>query len=297
MTVRKEFDSAASAHRDAAGYLEAARVHLASESGAPLPDRQQQLITQLAQAATVVTPGWLGQALSRASAEAALGESSADAPLSVRIGECLADKDSRFPVVVNVLGTGHLAVDGDPSDARVLSIVQCVPLRLLATRPSDSLTVSLVDGSAGGSVFDGFTPLIEAGYIAAPAVDGAGLAQVLDQAEAHLDHARRAGGNTADLPERLLVIAGIPAGSPDAKTRIAALAANGPAARLHLVVAGWTGVGLDHTTYVAVAEKQVTVAGVPFPAVIDPVPPPDLVARLCTRLAESGRWLIGEVSG
>ena len=288
MTVRKDFERAVTAHRAAVGHWHAAGSRQ-SGVAASLTDRQRRLITQLAQAATVVTPGWLGQALTRARADAPLGESDPESPLAVRIGECVPDADHRFPVIVNLLGTGHLALDAPASRPQVASVLRSVPLRLLAHRPADSLDVTLVDPS--GSVFTDFAPLWAAGYCPAPVTDAAGFVSMLDTAEAQLDRAART-GDTQDLPERLLVVAAVPTGCGDVTARLARIAAAGPAARLHLVMADCRTDRLDHTTYVSV-DTQCRVAGVPFPVAMDQAPEPELVTAVCSRIAAAGRWLIG----
>lgn len=295
MRVRKEFDEAVQAHRSAAGHLDRAQA-LLPERGAPqVTDRQRALVTRLAQAATVVTPGFLGQALSRAAASTPLGEADAADPLPVRIGECRLDADHRFPVVVNLLGTGHLAIDADATDPRALSLLRSVPLRLLAARPSETLNVALVDCCLDGEVFAPFHPLIDAGLVPEVATGEISFAGVLDTAEAHLEHARRRGGDPADLPERLLVIAGLPVEPAAVTARLAKLVAEGPGARLHLVIADErvrpSRAG-SRTTHVSLSGDRATVAGVPLPVQIDPEPEPGLVTELCARLAANRQWVI-----
>ena len=292
MSVRKDFDAAVAAHQAATGHWETARARLGDGPAAELSDRQRRLITQLAQAATVVTPGMLGRALTDVES-ATLAEATADQPLAVRIGECVGDADSRFPVVVNLLGTGHVVIDGAASDDRVRSLVQSIPLRLLATRPSDSLSVSFVDPS--GSVFADFAPLLEAGYIPQVATDTEGLSTGLTQADEQLTRAARTGGSGADLPERLIVHAGIPEGAGAAVERLGRLASTGPAARLHLVLAGWPGPAIDNATYISVTPGRVQVAGVPLPVSVDRAPSGEVVRGLCARLAEADPWSIKDI--
>src|SRR5690606_20948094 len=120
VSVRKDFDAAVAAHQAATGHWETARARLDDGPSAELSDRQRRLITRLAQAATVVTPGLLGRALTDVDS-VELAEATADQPLAVRIGECVAAPDARFPVVVNLLGTGHIVIDGAVPDDRVKS--------------------------------------------------------------------------------------------------------------------------------------------------------------------------------
>lgn len=295
MRVRREFDAAVQAHRAAAGHLDRAQALLPKHGTPQVTDRQRALVTRLAQAATVMTPGFLGQALSRAAAATPLGEASAEEPLPVRIGECRLDSDHRFPAVVNLLGTGHLAIDADATDPRALSLLRSVPLRLLAARPSETLNVSFVDCCLDGEVFAPFGPLIEAGLAAEVATGEIGFAGVLDTAEAHVEHARRRGGDPADLPERLLVIAGLPSEPAAVSARLANLVAAGPAARLHLVIADErvrpSRAG-SRTTHVSLSGGRATVAGIPLPVLIDPEPEPELITELCGRLAAARQWVI-----
>ncbi|ADD44773.1 hypothetical protein [Stackebrandtia nassauensis] len=295
MKVRKEFDEATAAHRAAAGHLERARALLPKHGKAPVTDRQRALVTRLAQAALAATPGWLGHRLTGAMPGVPLGEADAAQPLSVRVGECRLDDDHRFPAVVNLLGTGHLAVDADATDPRAMSLLRSVPLRLLAARPSETLNVSFVDCCLDGEVFAPFGPLVEAGLAPEVATGEIGLAGVLDTAEAHLDHARRRGGAAADLPERLVVIAGLPPEPGAVTARLANLIASGPEARLHLVLAdarvrpNRSG---TRTTHVSLSGDRATVAGIPLPVRVDAEPEPELITELCGRLAANRQWVI-----
>ncbi|GAA4903477.1 hypothetical protein LX16_3830 [Stackebrandtia albiflava] len=290
MAARKEFQRAVREYRTAAGLANAARD--AAPAFAPeLPDRQRRIITRLAQAATVITPGWLGRALTRATDPPPLGGASGTDPLAVRIGECEAGPDHRFPVVVNLLGTGHLCVDADADDPRALSIVQSVPLRLLAARPADSFRVSLADLSGHG-VFADFTAIETAGLTGPVAVDATGLDRILAETESHIASARRR--HVSDLPERLVVLSGLHRADPRVVARLTAFAAAAVSARLHLVVAGWRGGTLPATTHVSMKGPQVSVAGVPLPVVVDGVPDPEVVRGVCADLADQHGWLIGD---
>lgn len=293
MSVRGEFDKAASAHRRAVELLHQAQTLLRKESKVSVSSGQRQMITQLAQAATVITPGWLGQALSRAFDDAPLGDAAADTALSVRIAECAPVLDARFPVVVNMLGTGHLVSMIDADDPRSRSILQTVPLRLLAARPSDSLSLSFIDSTVDKNTFAPFAPLFSAELAPPIATEPRSVDEALTQAESHLTLANRRGGSTADLPERLLVIAGLPS-NPDFSHRLMALAEAGPTARLHIVMAGWKGSVIKHATYVAADGDNASIAGVPFPAIIDAQPAAEVVTKVCQRIVESGQWFLDE---
>lgn len=294
MGVRRELDRAAAAHRDAEAHLEHAR-HLLSDNGKDTAgDAERDLAAKLADAAALTAPGWLGQALSRASAvDQPTGDAGDESSLSVRVGHCQVAENATFPALISLLGTGHLFVDAGPSDRRVLSILRATPFRLLVSRPADTLSVAFADCAADGDAFAPFSSLVEAG-LASAATDAAGLSGLLDDAEAHLSHAARA-ARSADVPERLLVVAGIPPNAESAVERLAALAETGPAARLHLVVAGWgRRPAAANATHVAVSAKKVTVSGIPMPVTVDPVPPTPLIHQMCEAMAASRRWLLGD---
>ncbi|MGH8795324.1 MAG: hypothetical protein ACRDXX_22110, partial [Stackebrandtia sp.] len=118
---------------------------------------------------------------------------------------------------------------------------------------------------------------------------------------ANIAHARRSGRRAADMPERLLVVSGFPHDAPGASERVAALAAAGPAARLHLIVAGWTDrPAAAHATHVAASRKAgesaasadvtVAVAGIPAAVTVDPPPPAELTSEVCAAVAASREW-------
>jgi len=293
MGVRKLFQTAVTAHREALRRLERARA-LGDGPGHGVIDRHRALISQLAQAGTVVTPGWLGQALSRAVDETPLGEADTGAAVAVRIGECVAAQDLSFPVVVNLLGTGHLAVDRGADHPAVQGLIADVLIRLLAARPSQTLGVwSIVtDGSAALS---SLAPLVDAGILGPTARASAEVGDVLDEAESHVAQAERSGRRAADLPERVLIGA---FGKTDeaVRYRIARLAPRAAAARLHLVLAGWRDHGpaspLPQTTYVTVG-RTTRVAGVPLPVTLDAPTDPAVISRVCERLiADAAQWTI-----
>lgn len=283
MPVRKEFNRAVSQYRAAAGMARVARER-APKFAPDLPDRQRRLITQLAQAGTVITPGWLGQALTRAAEDVPLGEAEGTHPLAVRIGECDAGGDYSFPAVVNLLGTGHLFIDAGVEDTRVASLIRGVLLRLLAARGADSCRALLVNRS-GHDTFAGFDQLVTAGL--ATGATG-GLTEALDLADAHVEQAATR-SDASDIPELLLVATEVPDSAVD---RMTDLAARAVPARLHLVVAGWPGPAVTATTHVAVAE-DVRVAGVAMPVSVDTAPD-ELVSSVCRRLAAERDWFGGE---
>ena len=138
-------------------------------------------------------------------------------------------------------------------------------LRSLAALPEGPLRVLPVDGGTLGAVFAPFRQLVEAQVWRRPATDLDAFRDVLDQAEEQTAVAQTTGAH--DLPYLLIACAALPAGSGGGDyARLAALAHAGPAARVHLLLAGYPPVGpagydapprLDHTTYLTAQERPV----------------------------------------
>ena len=102
--------------------------------------------------------------------------------------------------------------------------------------PAGALLIRAVD--ATGAVLTPFGALADAGLLPPPAVDVAGLRAVLTEAEQWV--APGASGRRRHDRTLLLVVAALPESTgPTDLARIEALAEQGPAAGLHLVVAGW----------------------------------------------------------
>lgn len=336
-------ERAAETHRQAAALAAAAGEALA---GPPPPRHSataersiRELAERLRVAAAQLAPGWLGARLDAVPASAPLpagpapdGPTPAGAdPTMVRIGTAYPLDDASFPVVVPL---GHVAFDGDARDTRVTGALRAVLLRLLASAHAGSLLVRAVDpagagGSGtgpGGPVFAPFAPLRDAGIMPPPVTDRDGFRALLDEAEQTV----RAGRGRPDPEGRtwLLVIASWPqATEPEDLARLAELAAAGPGARLHLLVAGWpppplTGPGTDgplpHTTQVTLRNPYALVGHPPGGSFAAPVPPeqvgsaalnaqvyldrspaPDVIAQVCGELAaratEAARVTLGEL--
>src|SRR5690606_24715838 len=234
----------------------------------------------------------------------------------VRIGTAYPLDDASFPVVVPL---GHLAFDADARDSRVAGGLRAILLRLLASTAAGSLPIWTVD--AAGGVFTPFAPLHDAGIMPPPVTDRAGLQAVLSEVE----HWVRGGAR----PDRtlLLVVASWPEHTePEELARVAALAADGPAARLHLLLGGWPPPpltddpvpALPHTTQVWVDNPHVRVghppgasfatpvpvgevptAGLNAPVYLDPSPSGELITRVCgelaTRVVDQARLSLGEL--
>jgi hypothetical protein len=269
--------------------------------------RQHDLAARLRAAAARLAPGWLGAPLDAVPPTAPVGGNVP--PCYVRVGQAHPLDDARFPVVVPLLATGHLAVDADARDARVAGLLRSLLLRLLATAPTGSLRVRTVDS---GDTFAPFEGIGTAG-------DPEGLRAVLDEAEAWVREPPRDGTTL------LVLVAALPElTEPPDLTRLAALAAVGPAARLHLVVAGWppppltpesTQAPLAACTQISVRNPYAWVGDPPdgafaagprrvggrlnAPVYLDPDPPAELIRRVCrqsvgghpgTHAVDAGAW-------
>jgi hypothetical protein len=202
--------------------------------------------------------------------------------------------------VLPLLGTGHLAVDADARDPRVAGLLRSLVLRLLAAAPARSLRILAVDGVGTFAAFRDIHPIMSR-----TAAGADGLRAVLQEAEARVRDPRR------DGPSLLVVITSLPElAEPADLIRIAALASVGPAARVHLVVAGWppppltpesTQAPLAWCTQITVRNPYAWVGDPPgasfgtartggrlnAPTYLDPDPPAELVRRVCAQLAAS----------
>ncbi|RKR89607.1 FtsK/SpoIIIE family protein [Micromonospora pisi] len=310
--VKTRTSQAAALHRQAAATAVAAATTLDATQPAPADQREQhELAERLRAAAAALVPGWLGAPLGAQAVDTPLG--GPGLPGFVRVGIAQPLDDARFPAVVPLLGTGHLTIDADARDPRVSGLVRAVLLRLLAAAPAGSLLVRAVDAATAGRLFAPFAPLADAGLMPPPATDRAGLRAILTEAEQwvrparpHSDRGRR--------HERtlLLVIASLPELTESADlVRIGALAQHGPAAGLHLMIAGWppppltaetTQPPLADSTMIALRNPYALVGdppgasfgspgehlpstGLNSPVFLDEDPPAQLFQRVCQELA------------
>jgi S-DNA-T family DNA segregation ATPase FtsK/SpoIIIE len=293
-------DQAAALHRQAEATVQAAAAALeALPSAASDPPEQHHLAEQLRAAAAELAPGWLGATLDAQAAATPLG--GAYPPQFVRLGMANPVDDARFPVVIPLLGAGHLTVDTDARDTRVGGLLRCLLLRLLAAAPVGSLLVRVVDGAGGGTVFAPFEALADAGLMSPPAIDRAQMRDLLTEAEKWLRPARAGGPRRRRDRMMLLVIASLPQNADGADLgRIAALAQQGPESGLHLIVAGWPPFDtaeppLPRTTMVAVGDVHAYVGNPPgaafganrleAPVTLDEDPPLRLIDTVCQELA------------
>ncbi len=301
--LRQNVERAAALHRRAAAAADAAQRALDGYPADAIPPQhvteQHELAETLRAAAAQLVPGWLGAPLEATPPGAplpAIGAAHGDTGF-VRVGTAQPLDDARFPAVVPLLGTGHLAVDADARDARVSGLLRSLVLRFIAALPAGSLRVRAVDPM--GTVFGPFQGLVEAGLMSAPVTDRAGLQGVLADAE---DWVRE----PSPRHTLLLVIAGFPqlTEGPDL-ARIAGLAQAGPAARLHLIVAGWppppvmtepTPPPLPLATHITLRNPYALIGDPPgaafgstgalnAPVYLDPDPPPEIIVSVCGQVA------------
>ncbi len=259
---RTRTNRAAALHRRAEATAAAAAGILDEIRPAPADQRRQyELADRLRGAAARLAPGWAGTPLETIPAETPSGEGP---PPFVRVGTAAPLEEARFPALVPLLGTGHLAIDTDAHDPRVAGLLRAVLLRLLAATPAGCLLVRAVDAahpdssrpdisrsepdthaapaSAPSGTFAPFAALADAGLLPPPAVDVAGLRAVLTEAEQWV--APGSGRPRRHDRALLLVVAALPElTGPTDLSRIEALAEQGRVSGLHLVVAGWPPAG------------------------------------------------------
>ncbi|MCZ7419456.1 FtsK/SpoIIIE domain-containing protein [Verrucosispora sp. WMMA2121] len=286
---------AAALHRRAAATVAAATTILDETRPVPADQRRQYALAErLRDAASILAPGWAGAALDAVAPGHPAGEGP---PPFVRVGTAAPLDDARFPALVPMFGSGHLATDTDAHDPRVAGLLRAVLLRLLAATPAGALLVRAVD--ATGVALAPFAALGDAGVLAPPATDVDGLRAVLAEAERWV--APDASGPRRHDRSLLLVLAALPeAHLPGDLARIEALAEQGPAAGLHLVVAGWPAAGrpaLPRATPLAMRTAYAllgnppgaafagTDGGLNSPVFVDPDPPTGLVDTVCRRIA------------
>ncbi|MER7891884.1 FtsK/SpoIIIE domain-containing protein [Micromonospora sp. NPDC094482] len=294
---------AAALHRQAAATAAAAANILDETRPVPADQRRQyELADRLRTVAALVAPGWSGAPLETLAADAPPGEGP---PPFVRVGTAAPLDDARFPALVPLIGTGHLSIDTDARDPRVAGLLRAVLLRSLGATPAGALLVRAVD--AEGTTLTPFAALADAGLLPPPAADVAGLRSVLTEAEQWV--APGSSGRRRHDRTLLLVVAALPElTGPTDLSRIEALAEQGPAAGLHLVVAGWAAPGpyanrspLPRATTLAMRNAYALLGdppeasftspgadppgGLNSPVFVEVDPPVELVGAVCRRLA------------
>ena len=144
--VRTNIDRAAALHRQAVATADAAAAALdlftPGVSPPRLVARQRELATHLTELAEAAAPGWLSATID-ASINLPTGTETGIAP-SVRIGIATPLPDAPFPVVVPLIGAGHIVVDAARHDLRTTGLLRSVLLRLIAATTPGTLRVRAV---------------------------------------------------------------------------------------------------------------------------------------------------------
>jgi hypothetical protein len=304
--VRSSVERAAALHRQAVATADAAARVLdemrPDESPAAIDATQRSLAATLTGLAADVAPGWLSVPWDATAASPPVG-TEAGSELAVRIGVASPLPGVNFPVLVPLLGVGHLAIDAAPHDAVAIGLMRSVVLRLLAAATPGTLRVRGVDPT--GAAFAPFQSLFDGRLMPPPAAELGGMRTLVAEAEQWVRTPAPAGRHL------LFVIAGLPTGAePSDVARVNALAAAAPEARLTMIVTGLPpardaavhareGAGMApvaNATTVVVRGNTVTVAG-PYgsggvlnsPVQLDGDPPPHLLDTVCATVAEQAR--------
>jgi hypothetical protein len=313
--AKTSFRRAITAHREALGRLQAIRERLEqmerdAADSKETEQRQIALAGQLERAAAEAAPGWLGAPWNVINEQRfALGTSSgARRPMMIRVADAHPLPNLSFPVIVPLVGVGHLTIDRDARDPAVAGVLRSLITRLLAHYPAGQLRILAVDGGALGAPLAPFHALVPAGVMNEPATELDEFRGVLDEAEEQVRLVQS--GALSDPDVIVVVAAALPSDCGRGEySRLAALAHAGPAARVHLVLAGYppasnstwdkrpplelttrltsdTGTGFrvsDPPRDSFGAENR----GLNAPVTLDPAPPADLVDELCRKIAKT----------
>ncbi len=309
-SAKASFRAAVNAHREALGMLNALRMRLErlehdSQHGAESVREQLALAAQLDSSAAAAAPEWLGAPWDVIARERfAVGTQGVPGDqLLVRIADALPVPDAGFAVVIPLIGAGHLAIDTDARDPAVLGLLRSLLTRLLAAFQPGAIRVLAVDGGALGAPFAPFRALVQAEVMSNPVTDVEGFRSVLDVAERQVRQVQD--GTELDPDVLLVVAAALPPGCGRGEYgRLAALAHAGPAARVHLVLAGYPPerdnawerrAALERTTFIGrhpTARNAFRLSdppgesfsddgrGLNVPIVLDGEPPADLLREL-----------------
>ena len=303
--TRSTVERAATLHRQAVATADAAADVLErfadGDSAATATTRQRLLANTLTALAEQAAAGWLSVPLDGGGPWPPVG-TEANAEIVVRVGTATPLPDATFPVLVPLLGRGHLAIDAAPGDLRTAALLRAVTLRLVAAVTPGTLRVRAVDPT--GVVFAPFQALHDGRVMPPPATDLGGLRTVLGEAEQWVRTPAPSGRHL------LLVIAGLPTQADAADlARVTALANHGPAARLTVIVTGLPDAdrsaapadarmtAVPGATTVNLRGPSVSVTGppaMPFgtdgplnsPVTLDAEPPAELVENVCVHVAE-----------
>jgi S-DNA-T family DNA segregation ATPase FtsK/SpoIIIE len=312
--AKSSFKRAITAHREALGLLDALRDRLErleaeSAHSAESAQRQTALAVQLERLAAEAAPDWLGAPWNvinerRFGAEPRVlpGQS-----LMIRVADAHPLPGVDFPVIVPFIGVGHIAIDRDARDPAVAGLLRALITRLLASYPPGMLRLLAVDGGALGAPLAPFRALVPAGLMNEPVTELDDFRNVLEEAE---EQVRRVQSGAATDPDVIVIVsAALPAGAGRGEhARLAALAHAGPAARVHLLLAGYPPTAgssweklpsLELTTTIKAEGSQghfrvsdpareafgAEGRGLNAPVTLDTAPADDLIQELCRRLA------------
>jgi ribosomal protein L29 len=313
--AKTSFRRAITAHREALGLLAAVRERLErmeAESAHSAESAQQQtaLAAQLERLASEAAPAWLGASWGLINEQRFALESGAVAgqPVLIRVADAQPLPGVGFRVVVPFLGVGHLAIDRDARDPAVAGLLRSLITRLLAVFPVGVLRILAVDGGALGAPLAPFRALVPVGVMNEPVTELDEFREVLEEAEEQVRLVQS--GALPDPDVIVIVAAALPPGCGRSDyARLAALAHAGPAARVHLLLAGYPPTSgssweklpaLELTTNLTAdpgARGHFRVSdparetfgaedrGLNTPVTLDPAPPPDLVDELCRKVA------------
>jgi DNA segregation ATPase FtsK/SpoIIIE, S-DNA-T family len=290
--VKSSIERAATLHRQAVATADAAAGALdlfaPSVSPSHLVAAQRSLAATLVGLAEQAAPGWLGAPL-EGTVTLPTGTHS-DEVAAVRVGTATPLPDAPFPVIVPLLGVGHLAVEGARHDLRTTALLRNVLLRLIAATTPGALRIRAVDTT--GIAFASFQPLFDGRVMPSPVADLHGMRSIVSEAEQWV-RVPAPPGHTL-----LVVIAGRPDGADDTDlARIESLAVAGPAARLHLLIGDWPGGDrqLPNATHIRFRGAATIVSDPPggsfglqqqlnSPVQLDRDPPASLIDDVCRRV-------------
>jgi DNA segregation ATPase FtsK/SpoIIIE, S-DNA-T family len=309
------FGRAITAHREALGLIAAIRERLErleadSMHTAESAQEQTALAAQLERLAAAAAPDWLGApwgVINEQRFALAVGARPGD-PVMIRVGDAQPLPGVGFPVIVPFIGVGHLTIDVDARDPVVAGLLRSVLTRLLAAFPAGVLRILAVDGGALGAPLAPFHALVPAGVMTEPVSELEGFRGLLVEAEEQVRLVQS--GALRDPDVIVIAAAALPPKSGRGEySRLAALAHAGPAARVHLLLAGYPPTAgsswekrpdLELTTTITVDSgsrghfkigdppKELFGAegrGLNTPVTLDPAPPAGLVDELCRRIA------------
>ncbi len=313
--AKASFLRAITAHREALGLMAAIRDRLdrlEADSAHSAESAQQQtaLAAQLERAAAEAAPGWLGAPWNVINERRyALGTAAEPGrSTTIRIADAHPLPGVGFPVVVPLIGAGHLTIDRDGRDPAVAGLLRALITRLLAAFPPGVLRILAVDGGALGAALAPFRALVPVGVMNAPVDELDEFRELLDEAEEQVRLVQS--GALVDPDVIVIVAAALPPGcGRNEYSRLAALAHAGPAARVHLVLAGYppmSNSGWDRLPVLELTSRLTAdpairggfrlsdppreafgaeERGLNAPVTLDPSPPVDLVDELCRNIA------------